>query len=55
MKKKTYVSPTVKTVMLQHKCHILAGSTPATRSKYHNGSQEKDEEEKDVTGNWVWD
>ena len=43
MKKKNYVKPTVKVVVLSHRPQLLAGSVTATRSPY--GTPE----------NWDWE
>ena len=48
MKHKDYERPTMKIVQLQHKCQILAGSTPVPQS---NGANIDDYEE-DNTFTW---
>jgi len=42
MTKKDYQKPTIKVVLLQHKCQILAGSGPETLSGSKGDTPEED-------------
>lgn len=55
MKKKAYQKPTMKVVMLQQRCQILAGSVAAKRSSYGAANSGVDSNELDTNGNWEWE
>lgn len=55
MKKKAYQKPTMKVVMLQQRCQILAGSVAANRSSYGAANSGVDSDELDTNGNWEWE
>ena len=56
MKKKLmYQKPAMQVIELRQTQQLLQGSTRATRQVYGDANQEVPIEEKDASGNWVWD
>ncbi len=55
MKKKAYQKPTMRVVMLQQRCQILAGSVAAKRSSYGVANSGVDSNELDTNSNWEWE
>ena len=55
MNKKAYQKPTMKVVMLQQRCKILAGSVEANRISYGAANSSVDVSEvNSTTGEWEW-
>lgn len=54
-KKLKYQKPAMQVYVLKQRASLLVGSVNGTRSAYGEANQNVDPEEKDASGNWVWD